>query len=175
MANTYELIASSTVGSGGSSAVEFTDLKTYTDIVFKMSVRTNRSSTSDQLKITFNSNTANYSGRILYSNGTSVYSETNTAATGGSTYLIGEYITAANNTANTFGSGELYIPNYGSSNYKSVSMELAHENNASLGYLSMTAGLWSNTSAMTSVKFESANGASFVQYSTFYLYGIKNS
>ena len=40
MANTYTLIASSTVGSGGAANIEFTSIPaTYTDLLIKMSAR----------------------------------------------------------------------------------------------------------------------------------------
>jgi len=41
------------------------------------------------------------------------------------------------------------------------------------GEITMMAGLFSNTSAITSIKLQS--GFNFVQYSTATLYGIKNS
>ena len=69
--------------------------------------------------MTFNGSTSGYSDRLLYSINSGV----------GSTSASNAYITWAsmhdsnNNTANTFGNGEIYIPNYTSSNYKSVSIE----------------------------------------------------
>jgi hypothetical protein len=176
MANTYELIASSTVGSGGASSIDFTSISgSYTDLCLKMSLRTDRASVYDQLKITFNGSSSSYTGIILYNGNSSVGSETNTAATGGSTYLIGDYVDGASATSSTFGNGEIYIPNYAGSSNKSVSLDLVQENNAAGGYSSLTAGLWSNSAAITSIKLQSSNSANFVQYSTAYLYGVKNA
>lgn len=176
MPNTFELIASSTVGSGGAANIDFTSIAgTYTDLCLKLSLRTDRASVIDQLKITFNNSGTGYTGIILYNGNSSVGSETNTAATGGSTYLIGNYIDGASATSSTFGNGEIYIPNYAGSSNKSVSLDMVQENNAAGGYSSLTAGLWSNTAAITSVKLQSANSANFVQYSTAYLYGVKNA
>jgi hypothetical protein len=40
MANTFTLIASSTVGSGGAASIDFTSISsTYTDLVVKLSLR----------------------------------------------------------------------------------------------------------------------------------------
>jgi hypothetical protein len=176
MANTFELIASSTVGASSVSSIDFTSIpSTFTDLCLKISGRTDRSNVADQLKISFNGSTTTYSGMILLGYGTGVLSETNSAAGAGSGYLIGENTNGASSTANTFSNGELYIPNYAGSTNKSISMDLAAENNASTSSLSLTAGLWATTSAITSIKLQSANGFNFVQYSTAYLYGVKNA
>jgi hypothetical protein len=47
------------------------------------------------------------------------------------------------------------------------------ENNATLSLMNLAAGLWSNTSAITSIKITAVG--TFEQYSTATLYGIKNS
>ncbi len=175
MANTFELIAAYTA-SGSVSSIDFTSIpSTYTDLCLKMSLRTDRSAVPDQAKITFNGSTTSYSGMILFGTGSSVISETNSAAGAGSGYLIGENINGASSTSSTFSNGEFYIPNYAGSTNKSISMDLVMENNATAGYQSLTAGLWSNTSAITSIKLQSANGFNFVIYSTAYLYGVKNA
>ena len=79
-------------------------------------------------------------------------------------------------TANTFGNMEIYIPNYAGSSNKSVSVNQVGEDNAATAYATLLAGLWSNTAAITSIKLTPfSGGASFVQYSTAYLYGVKNA
>jgi hypothetical protein len=106
---------------------------------------------------------------------------TATSATESSQAKINEYGSAAGNattSGNTsiWGVGTFYIPNYAGSNNKSVSADNAREaNQATDTYLVMDAGLWSNTSAITSIKIAPRVGPNFVQYSTAYLYGIKNS
>jgi len=172
MANTYELIASNTVGSGGASSVTFSSIPaTYTDLVVKSSARTDRASTYDFYKVKFNGSATSYSERLLNGNGTAAASETNNSTTYGFNYAID----GASATASTFSNAEFYIPNYTSANYKSYSTDAVTENNGSVAFAAITAGLWSNTSAITSISFESANSANFVQYSTFYLYGVTKS
>jgi len=164
------------VGSGGQASIDFTSIpSTYTDLCLKMSLRTDRSAVPDQAKITFNGSTTSYSGMIIFGTGSFVISETNSAAGAGSGYLIGENINGASSTSSTFSNGEFYVPNYAGSTNKSISMDLVMENNATAGYQSLTAGLWSNTSAITSIKLQSANGFNFVQHSTAYLYGVSNA
>ena len=170
MANTYELISSVTVGAGGASSIDFTSIpSTYTDLVLKVSSRCSVAASVDTLALKFNGSTSGYSDRGLQGNGSSASS----SSASGSKIYIGNS-SAGNNTANTFGNMEVYIPNYAGSTNKSVSADSVSEDNATAAYQRMVAGLWSNTAAINQVtlNFDSGN---FVQYSTAYLYGIKNS
>jgi hypothetical protein len=170
MANTYVLIASNTVGAGGASSVTFSSIfNTYTDLKLVVSARTNWSGVSDNLTISFNGSTSSFSSKLFYGNGASASS---ISLSDNSNIILYDGATA---TSNTFANGEIYIPNYTSSNYKSFSSDSVSENNATTAYEYLNAGLWSNTAAITSITLTSQNSASFVQYSTFYLYGIKNS
>jgi hypothetical protein len=176
MAIAYTLIASNTVGSGGVSSVTFSSIaSTYTDLVVKCSTRSNRAGqTVDLAAITFNGSSTGYSVRNIYGDYTAAYSSSTSSATN---ILPQGFSSAASATASTFSNNEIYIPNYTSSNYKSVSIDIAQETNSSTanaGYTTLSAGLWSNTAAITSISIASYFD-SFSQYSTFYLYGIKNS
>jgi hypothetical protein len=169
MANTFELIASSTVGSGGAASIEFTSIPaTYTDLCLKLSGRTSSTgSIYEWVYIKFNSSTTGYSYRLLQGNGSSAASYNNT------TQYAGD-ITDGTATASTFGNYEVYIPNYAGSTNKSFSVDAVTENNGTTAVADLVAGLWSNSAAITAVNFTPRNG-SFVQYSTAYLYGVKNA
>ena len=173
MANTYEAIETVTVGSGGASNIEFTSIPgTYTDLVVVASLRSNTGDVSSNTWLTFNSvgGTA-YSCRVLYtSNGTSIVSgaETNIART------AQLFSSSSASTANTFGNMQIYIPNYTSSNYKSWSADYVTENNATAVQVGITAGLFANTSPITSIDLRPYT-ADWAQYSTVDLYGIKNN
>ena len=168
MATTYNLISSVTVGSGGAANIEFTGIpSTYTDLCLKLSGRSNRSQTTEFLSINLNSSASNFTAKYLEGTGASVYSGTDTTYIGS--------IPAATATSSTFGSFEIYIPNYAGSNYKSISSDSVSENNNSLAYADLIAVLWSQTAAITSVKLVTNNASNFVQYSTAYLYGISNA
>ena len=174
MANTMTLIASSTVGSGGASSIDLTSIAgTYTDLCLKMSVRTNRSAYNDYLKIGFNGGTTGITYISLEGNSTSV-SSFNTSAVG---QFIGE-VNGDTSTASTFSSFELYFPNYSGSTNKSYSIDSVTENNFSTtnsAFANLTAELWSNTAAITSIKISPGVGSLLLQYSTAYLYGVKNA
>ena len=170
MANTYQLIEAKTLSSSAAS-IEFTSIpQTYTDLILVYSARTNDASRSDEAYLTFNSNTSNYSWKMLYGSG----SGANSVQDGAASSIAGMQIPGGGSTANTFSNGQIYIPNYTGSNYKSVSSEAVQEDNQTTAYIKIVAGLWSNSAAITSVKLSGATG-SFVQYSSAYLYGIKKS
>jgi hypothetical protein len=168
MANTYELIEAKTLGSAAVS-VEFTSIPaTYTDLILLTSTRGTRAgNTNDDFTIQFNGITTGYSSTAVEGYGSS-------AASYSTTSIIINSV-GPNSTASTFSNGSIYIPNYTSANYKSVSVDSVAENNATAATASLSAGLWSNTAAITSIKLQSRYTSDFVQYSSFYLYGIKNS
>jgi hypothetical protein len=182
MANTYKLIASSTVGSGGAANIQFTSIpSTYTDLLVKVSARTDASGQiRDYFLVRFNSSTSGYSRRWLYGFDSS---STGSGSATSESYGFAGTTNGPDSTASTFGNAEIYIPNYTSTSInKSYSVDAVTENNSSSTWMvNMTAGLWSNTAAITSITLFPAGGnvsspsGNFVQYSTAYLYGIKNS
>jgi len=170
MADTYTLIEKITVGAAGASSVTFTSIpQTFTDLVVKWSARvTDTATDSVQVVLQFNGDTgSNYSRRSLYGDGGAAGSSSATT-----TFMRFGWASTNGNTANTFGQGEFYVPNYTGSSQKSVSADGVAESNATQYiYAGLHAGLWTGTSAISSITL-SVPSWSFVQYSTFYLYGI---
>jgi hypothetical protein len=174
MANTYTLIDKAIL-TGSQASVSFTGLDSYssdyTDLLVRCSVRSDRNDgTLDTLVISFNSSISNLSYKGLYGNGSSAAS--NNESNGNVAY-----ITTASSTSNTFSSSDIYIPNFSSSNYKSYSVDNVGEENGTTAYMSLRAGLWSNTAAITSITLSTVSppAANLVSGCSFYLYGIKNS
>lgn len=166
MANTFTKIASVTVGSGGASTIDFTSIpSTYTDLCLKVSSRL--SETDTPVSIRFNTSTSNFTWRRIYGNAATVSSQSGTDS-----YWF--YTDTSAQTASTFGSGEIYIPNYAGSTNKSVSSESLTENNGATAEMFMVAALWSNTAAINQITLVPLTG-NFVQYSTATLYGISKS
>jgi hypothetical protein len=161
------LLEKITVGAEGASSVTFSSIPQtgYTDLVIKMSARSNRNDGSDWVRIDVNGVNSSYTDRKLLGDGTNASSQTNAGT-------IGFTIDASSATASTFANSEIYIPNYASANYKSFSIDTVSENNATTAYQLIVAGLWSSTSAITSLKLVPNYGTGFLQYSTFYLYGV---
>ena len=166
-ANTFVQIGSTvTVGSGGAASISFSSIPaTYTDLVLKVSVRSS-SGSFQSIRMKVNSATTNYSNKRLYGDGASAASDGGTPA-----YLIQAAVSSASETASTFGNAEFYIPNYANANYKSLSLDSVAETNASTAYAFLGAGLWSQTTAISSIDFVMGSG-NFEQYSTASLYGI---
>jgi hypothetical protein len=167
MANTFTLIEAKTL-STTTASITFTSIpQTYTDLLIKFSTRDNAGSYINNMNININESASNFAARtiMLLGGGLSSGTETTNLA----------FSTSATATANTFTNGEVYFPNYTLSNYKSYSADSASENNSATNTGAIyESGLWSNTAAITSITF-TPTSASFVAYSTFELYGIKNS
>jgi hypothetical protein len=174
MANTFVKIASVTVGAGGASSMSFTSIPaTYTDLCIKISARGTQASASHAFTLRFNGSTTSYSGLELVGDGSAVSSQTRGVF--GSAMYIGN-IDGNSATSNTFSNTEIYIPNYAGSTNKSLSIDAVTENNATEAYATLLAGLWSNTSAITSIDLVSFSGhGTLMQYSTATLYGIKKN
>ena len=169
MANTYTLISSVTVGGGGAASMAFTSIPaTYTDLVIKISGRTDNSGYADGMDLTFNSNASSYSYRYLQGDGSS-------ASVGNGSAKVFGRTNASTSTASTFGNTEVYIPNYAGSNSKSFSTDSVVENNATSGDDWLASNLWANSAAITSISITPQVGSNFNQYSTAYLYGISNA
>ena len=153
----------------GLSTIDFTNIpQTFTDLKLVASLRVSRPSTDiDGILIRFNNDNTggNYSGRRLYGTGSSATSDSNTTGN--------FFATAASSTASVFASNEMYLPNYTSSNYKSVSGDSVEENNATAASQDLNAGLWSSSAVINRVTFTAPGN--FAQYSTATLYGIKSS
>jgi hypothetical protein len=173
MANTYILIASNTVGSGGASTVTFSSIpSTYTDLVLKISARLSGSALSQSGSIYLNTAAADSSWRNLFYNGSTTGSSN---LSGQNEIYAGEW-PAATATSNTFSNTEIYIPNYRGSQQKSVSVDSNAENASINGVLNLIAGLSTKTAAITSITLGPyGGGQNIVQHSTFYLYGIQKS
>jgi len=166
MANTFAAIATATAGSGGLASIQFTSIpNTYTDLCIKLSARTTNAYFRDSVEIRFNSVNANLAC-------TFIIGQTSTVSAGPASVVTVE-VEGNTNNANLFSIGDIYIPSYRSSNYKNVSVTYGSPNTTSgSNAIGMTSGIWSDTSAITSIILTSA---SFMQYSTATLYGIKNT
>jgi hypothetical protein len=152
------------VGSGGASNVTFSPIpSTYTDLCLKISARSS-STPAEGMYLSFNGSSASFTGRYLIGDGTN-------ASSGVLAQYVGS-IFGTVGTANVFNNTEIYVPNYTSSNNKSFFVDNVAESNATTAYGNLITGLWSNSAAITSI---AVTCTGFAQYSTFYLYGIKNS
>lgn len=168
-------IYTQTVGTGGAAGITFNNIpQVFTDLLVKVSARFDSNPESSNwcsMKVFFNGdNSTTYSFTALYGGGTFTGSE----RASNSTVSQAGWITSSAATANTFGTADIYIPNYAGSNFKSFVSDSVTETNATAALAPLVAGLWNKTNAITSVSFNRAS-ANFVQHSTFSLYGIIRS
>jgi len=178
MPNTLELITSSTVGALGSGSVDFTSIpSTFTDLVVKWSARTSNSNLFGFNYIYFNGSQTSYiAADVIEGTGSSVSSYSQAT-----TYAANLDSVGNSSTGSTFENSEMYIPNYASSNNKSFSIDAVGENNGTTAYSQLISGLWSNSAAINRITFSTSatllTGGipQFMQYSTFYVYGVKNA
>jgi hypothetical protein len=161
-----KLIETKTLGTA-QAAIEFTSIpQDGTDLVLLCSLR----NTTDGVhgKVTFNNSASGYSVRNLTGNGSTASSESLSTTQ----FYFNGLFAASSYTANTFSSAFITIPNYASSANKSVSVDNVTENNATASFQTITAGLWSNTSAITSVKIETYSAGTIATGSTISLYKV---
>ena len=170
MPSTYELIKGETLATTAASYTFSAIPSTYTDLLIRYSARLN--SASSEVDLRFNGVASNYSSTRIVGNGSTAVSLRITSSSLLRFYESANYST---NTADTFSSMEIYIPNYTASQNKPFSSFVATETNASTAYLVAQANLWSNTDAITSILLDPISSNNFVAGSSFYLYGIKNS
>jgi len=166
--NSYESIATSVVGSGGTAYVEFTSIpSTYKQLQIRYMVK--NSSDSYTTAMRFNSDTgSNYFWHNVSGNGSS---------TSGNDYPSVSYIglprNAAPSPANTFYVGVADIVDYGSVNKNKTVRALGGGDNNGSGHVDYTSGAWNNSGTAVSTIRIYATVGNLAEYSHFALYGIK--
>lgn len=171
----YDSISTVTVGAGGASSIEFTSIpSTYTHLQIRGIARsTLGGSQGDWVNIQFNNDTAsNYNWHLLYGDSST---STPFSTGGGNSSNVTTLVraSASNATASVFGAGVIDILDYANTNkFKTVRSLTGFDSNTVGGLTGLASGAWRSTSAITSIKL---NTTSFVQYSTFALYGIKSA
>lgn len=119
----------------------------------------------DDLYLQPNSATTNLSNRAVYGTGSA-------AASNSESNVVAGFAVGNSATASTFGSAEVTIPNYSGSANKTVSVDTVSENNETLAIQYLSAGLWSSSAAITSIKLDHYRSGNFMVGTTVYIYGI---
>jgi hypothetical protein len=142
----------------------------YTDLKIVLSARSDYAGVVETCNLQINGvTTATYPSRYLQGDGAAASSATTNIS---GSVPIG-VVTGNTATASTFGSVEIYLPNYtDSSNYQSLSGDSVSENNATTSYARLSAGLWQNNAAVTTIAIFPYLGTNWLANSTFSLYGI---
>lgn len=171
--SSYESIATVTVGSGGSSSVDFTSISSsYAHLQIRLIARLSGTGGAQSNTIRFNSDSGtNYRSHFLLGNGSSA-----SAFDGGAASRLFNGIGAdADNPSGMFGTCIIDILDYTNTNKNKVTRTLGGADvNGTGGEITFISGLWLNTSAITSISIIPEAGT-YVQYSQFALYGIKGA
>ncbi len=167
----YESIATTTVGAGGSSSVTFSSIpSTYQHLQVRFIGRSTSAGANDPAVVRLNGIASNtYAIHYLYGDGSSASS----AATTSYSYTYGGFIPASGATANVFGTAVWDLLDYSNTNKNKTIRTLSGFDNNGSGSIRFTSGLVQTTNAITSITFTTDNAANFAQYSQFALYGIK--
>jgi len=172
--NSYESIATVTVGSGGSSTITFSSIpSTYKHLQIRAIARETDASGGIQIsQMRFNGDSGNnYARHRVGGNGSSASA---TAASSVSSIWVCAMWSSAD-LANDFGAAVIDILDYANtSKNKTVRSLEGLDNNGGgvAGEVSLRSGLWQSTSAVTSITLTST-ATGYTQYSSFALYGIK--
>jgi hypothetical protein len=176
MANTFQLIETYTVPSGGIATITFSNIpQIYTDLMILGSVKTSRTSNNDFIKGYFNSDTtdANYTGFINYQ-GTNVINGGTFAALSAPRYF-GDVPGNNGPTTNFFSQTRIWINGYTDSYPKTYGSESGQNADSGTQLLTYASGRWSGTSPITSISFTCGVTGPWREFSTLSLYGIKGS
>lgn len=159
--NTYEAIATQTLGSA-TTTVTFSSIPgTYTDlvVVFQGGITTG----PDDIRIRFNSDTGtNYSATLLRGDGSSAIS----ARSSNDTYIswMGYFGTGT--------AGSVSIVNVNNYSNTTTNKTALNRGSVASNFVNASVGLWRSTAAITSMTLI-AGGSTFLSGSIFSLYGIR--
>ena len=171
---TYTLISSQVLGSSAASVTFSSIPSTYNDLKLVVSARGDTAAATGLIRMYLNNDSGtNYSFTYILGNSSAASGTRYSSITTNNSISYDE----ATSTTSTFGSSEIYIPNYNSTSSKPFFNINVTENNSSAADsadIKAVASLYSGTSGISSIMLSPAAN-NFVANSSFYLYGIKNS
>lgn len=174
--NSYESIATVSVGAGGTSSIDFTSIpSTYKHLQIRLIARSAVANIQQNLQMRINGDTgSNYSWHQLIGDSQTAYAQSSANTT---TITNIATVPGATEGANIFTVAVIDILDYADTNkYKTIrSLNGKEDNTAGTtnGTIALCSGGWRSTSAITSLSIYSGGSANLVQYSQAALYGIK--
>jgi hypothetical protein len=167
-AGAYELISTL---SPTSTSASFTSIpSTYKHLQIRAAIRTGNAAVNSQVTVTFNSDSgANYAWHGLFGNGSNAASESSI----NSSYWRVDGLAGNNSTTNDFGATVIDILDYANTSKNKTSRFLSGHTASGGSNVRLGSGLWTNTSAISTITFSMFSSASFVSGTRISLYGIK--
>ena len=165
--NSYESIATVTVGSGGASSISFSSIpSTYKHLQVRCTVIPIG---GDNMTIRFNGDTGNnYSCHQIQGDGSTVQVASDFNS---NMYLMGLFQSGSSPFVGVYD----FLDYANTNKYKTVrGLAGTNDNSTSTNFrVGFHSGLWQNTTAVNSITMLSRYTSGFGQYSSFALYGIK--
>lgn len=159
--NSYESIATVTIGAGGASTASFSSIpSTYQHLQIRIFAKTADAGSFGNASMSINGGSGE-ARQDLYGTGSAV----------GVSGISGNFITYIGASAQ-FGASVVDIFDYADTNKAKTTRGLGGVDNNGSGLVAMTYALETSTTAISSLTFTSSSG-NFAQYSSFALYGIK--
>jgi hypothetical protein len=171
MATTYTLINSNVLSSSQASVTFSSIPATYTDLVLRISAQADSATNSfSNITITFNgTSTTNLGSTRLTGNGATVASNQGT----NQGIIMPNVLPKTGVTGSPWCNAEVYIPSYTVAQNKPLSTYGVSEGNQTTAWIAATAGLFSDTTAISSIVL--TGSTDFITGSSFYLYGISSN
>jgi hypothetical protein len=167
----FESIQTVTVASTA-AAIEFTSIpSTYQHLQIRSILRTDRNDDpGDYIEVQVNGVTSSsYAYHGLYGNGSS----TGVEAGSSQTSMNFQRVAAGSSSTNVFGVSIIDVLDYANTNKNTTLRHLGGFDNNGSGWATLYSGLYSATTAITSVKIMPGIGSNFVQNTHAALYGIR--
>jgi hypothetical protein len=171
----FDSIATYAVGSTAQSVITFSSIpSTYKHLQLRAFARNNSATTETAILVRLNSDSTanNYRPRhLLTGDGAAV----NAYADGYGTFsgLMAGSTYGGGNPASLFAPNIIDIFDYADTTKLTTTRAINGSETNGDGYASIVSGLWLNSAAVNTITLQVYDGASFVQYSHFALYGIK--
>jgi hypothetical protein len=164
--NSYESIATVTIGAGGASSATFSSIpSTYKHLQIRGIFRP---TTATWIIARFNGDSAtNYSQHDLRGDGSTTSSEYTINAT--SAY----FILGTGTGTSIYGTGVMDILEYANTNIYTTTKSLNGIDANGSGNVDLTSSSWRNSSVISSIALSLNNAGTIPEYSSFALYGIK--
>ncbi len=170
-ANSYESIATVTVGAGGATSVTFNSIpQTYTHLQLRTIAKQTTATSIITSNLYFNNDTAqNYARHDLYGGGATV--GTSAVIASSNTQQIVYYA----GSGSEFGGAIIDILDYTNTNKNTTVRSIGGVDNNGSGFATFTSGVWLSTAAITRLDITFNSTSTAAQYSHFALYGIKGA
>jgi hypothetical protein len=162
----FDSIATITVGSGGTSNIEFTSIPaTYTHLQVRVLHKNSTANNGFDIQLNGDTTSGRYTIHALVGDASSASTVSNGSNNFGRLYGLG----------NQWGSAIIDILDYTDTNKKRTVRAVCGVDTNGSGVLSLDSFLYTQTTAVSSIKCFPSASATWSEYSHFALYGIKGA